>query len=71
MTVLIFFFTDESERVMDHIIFESDSYQRVYQYLNYNGENLDHFTSQGVVGSARECLETLIRSLSYVFVSID
>ena len=56
---------------MDNKIFESDSYQRVYQYLNYNGENLDHFTARGVVGSARECLETLMRSLNYVLVSID
>ena len=59
--VYLFIITGHSELCMDKHIFMSDSYQRAFQYLNYQGADLDHFKSKGVVGSPEECLETLLR----------
>lgn len=58
---------------MDTKVFESDSYQRVFQYLKcYScGGNLDIFNSEGVNGSPVECLERLLRLVKfYITVGI-
>ena len=52
-----------SELVMDKQIFESDPYQRVYQYLSCYSDkgDLDKLTLKEVKGSHAECLEIILK----------
>ena len=58
-------FVDDSIVVMDNREFESDPYQRVYQYIRRHtlGSNLDDFSliEGNVEGTPQDCLEIILK----------
>lgn len=57
--------TPNDQIVMDRDEFESESFQRVYQYLSRHmmGTNLDRYsyTKENIEGTPHDCLQTLIK----------
>ena len=54
---------DSNELGMDRKVFESDSYQRVFQYLQCHtcGKSLDNFLSRGIEESPLDFLKNILR----------
>ena len=63
LIIILFPCIDSNELGMDRKVFESDSYQRVFQYLQCHtcGKNLDNFLSQGIEESPLEFLKYILR----------
>ncbi|CAK6972178.1 E3 ubiquitin-protein ligase rnf213-alpha-like isoform X5 [Scomber scombrus] len=53
---------ESDDPLMDDKCFQSEAYQRPYQYLTrfHNNENLDKFIYQGIEGSYAECIQILL-----------
>ena len=64
LKIILLYKTALSLMLMNEQEFQSDPYQRVYQYIRRHtaGRNLDEFTFNGVAeGSTQDCLEILLR----------